>query len=518
MASSDLVFKFLGDTKGFSSAVSDAEAKLGGLSGKASQAADSVKSRFGQTQSGVEKFSGSVEKAGKTLGGKLGLGGLASSIGTIGSQFAAIPGPVGIAAGAIAGVGGVIFDLSKKASEYESVHAQLVTALQDSHTTWDAQKQSIDAVEASSRKLGFTDNDVEGALATMTRGMGNAQEAVRYLALAQDVARAKNTDLGSAALAVTKAFEGQLKPLKQLGIDLPVQAGGAVKLQKAQEQLVLATAHVQAVEQAVHDKRIKGVAASDAFKTAADRLRDAQAHVNDVQHSGTDILEGLSQKLKGSASAAAGTFAGKQAELHAQLDHVQVVIGQKLLPVLVAVETWIAEKAIPTAEHWGSKFVAAAKGIDQIVGPVAQDIMTAFGPVKTMLDGLATSASTVGDAISHIPGFGGGTDWYAPGAPGNPTPVGHAHDKGLHALGGPVQAGEVSWVGERGPELFVPAALGSIVPNSNIRSIGARGDVHLHVTINHPTGNGLEIGNQLVSSLLMGQNRLRLKQALGLPA
>ena len=37
--------------------------------------------------------------------------------------------------------------------------------------------------------------------------------------------------------------------------------------------------------------------------------------------------------------------------------------------------------------------------------------------------------------------------------------------EGGRAMGGPVQAGSTYWVGERGPELFIPDGAGVVVPN-----------------------------------------------------
>ena len=53
------------------------------------------------------------------------------------------------------------------------------------------------------------------------------------------------------------------------------------------------------------------------------------------------------------------------------------------------------------------------------------------------------------------------------------------------AIGGPVQAGKTTLVGERGPELFIPSASGSIVPNG---SMGNGGGTVVNQVINITTG------------------------------
>ncbi|MDE2101230.1 MAG: hypothetical protein KGL39_28550, partial [Patescibacteria group bacterium] len=44
---------------------------------------------------------------------------------------------------------------------------------------------------------------------------------------------------------------------------------------------------------------------------------------------------------------------------------------------------------------------------------------------------------------------------------------------GAHASGGVAEAGKVSLVGERGPELFVPGMTGTVIPNNVLRASGA---------------------------------------------
>lgn len=52
------------------------------------------------------------------------------------------------------------------------------------------------------------------------------------------------------------------------------------------------------------------------------------------------------------------------------------------------------------------------------------------------------------------------------------------------ATGGPVSPGRPYWVGERGPELFVPTASGRVEASS----AGAVRDIRMNITINAPQG------------------------------
>lgn len=55
-----------------------------------------------------------------------------------------------------------------------------------------------------------------------------------------------------------------------------------------------------------------------------------------------------------------------------------------------------------------------------------------------------------------------------------------------NAGGGPIAAGEPSWVGEYGKELFVPDTAGTIVPQHDLRRGGGGGTVVVNVTTNDP--------------------------------
>jgi hypothetical protein len=59
---------------------------------------------------------------------------------------------------------------------------------------------------------------------------------------------------------------------------------------------------------------------------------------------------------------------------------------------------------------------------------------------------------------------------------------------GMRAMGGPVSSGSPYVVGERGPELFVPHASGSIVSNSNMNQGGGSAGSSINVNYNIAAG------------------------------
>jgi hypothetical protein len=102
---------------------------------------------------------------------------------------------------------------------------------------------------------------------------------------------------------------------------------------------------------------------------------------------------------------------------------------------------------------------AIADGVGGFIGGVIQTIVDSINAARAALDYLKGETR---DAISapipkvNIPG---------PKKPSAPPPgtIGH------RAGGGLVLGGVPYWVGERGPELFMPGRLGNIIPNHRLR-------------------------------------------------
>lgn len=70
-------------------------------------------------------------------------------------------------------------------------------------------------------------------------------------------------------------------------------------------------------------------------------------------------------------------------------------------------------------------------------------------------------------------------------------------DSGIRAEGGPVNAGGMYLVGERGPELFSPRSSGSIIPNNMLGGNG--GGITIHYHQNGPVYGMLDLRSQVLS-------------------
>jgi hypothetical protein len=213
---------------------------------------------------------------------------------------------VGIGAAAVAiGAQSVSAALS-----YDDIQKSLEASVNASGGHWDKFKGQLTGVEDKYGKLGFTADQVDQALAGSIVATGNSKDSIDRLGTAADLARFKHISLSDATLVVNKAFNGQLRPLKQLGIDLPISAGGALKLAKAHDKLQSATNTVNQML-AENGGTIDSTSSKyPAYQKALEAQKQAHDNVTSAAGASSEIVGALSDKLGGQASAHSETFRG----------------------------------------------------------------------------------------------------------------------------------------------------------------------------------------------------------------
>jgi hypothetical protein len=180
------------------------------------------------------------------------LGGAASQVTSLANAFGAIPGPVGIAVGAVAGLGVAslgtglaLFELTKKAADYGStihdasdktgLHAETLSAMdvaaQQSGTSLDEVTsalskftKNVSAGKDELKAFGITPkqaiNDLDGSLAKVFKRIADAKPGYEQIVLAQKAFGKSGADL----LPFIKQFNGDLPALiahaKALGLTL----------------------------------------------------------------------------------------------------------------------------------------------------------------------------------------------------------------------------------------------------------------------------------------------------------
>jgi hypothetical protein len=351
---------------------------------------------------------------------------------------------------AITAVKDFVKDSVQAASQAEISQAQLANAVTNSGNAMSNFTKPIEQADALMRKYGFTNAETHTALATLTIGLKDPAKALKVLSVAADLAKAKNMDLNSAALLVTKGMEGQTRPLKALGIDLPVYAGNAQAVALAQSHLVEMQQKVTDILAKTPDAVNASSKAHAAYQVAVDNVTKAQGFLSSKQSSGDQILAAISDRLKGSAAAAADTYAGKTAAIHAQWDNIQEKAGTVLLPVLGTIVDWLAKTGLPAVQHF-------ADGWDGVAGAMGRAADAGKG-LRSFMDGWNTfwagashnldswSAAAVGSAESQYAArhdaFGGNVvkkpNLYYPGTtiriPGNAMGGTYAPQAGGHIV------------------------------------------------------------------------------------
>lgn len=130
-------------------------------------------------------------------------------------------------------------DSVSAALEDKQAQEQLALALRGSV---DATEEQIAAVEESIGKLqdetGVLDDELRPAFSALVRATKDTADATRLMSLANDVAIGKGKDLGSVSDALAKAYQGNMKGLKDLGVELKNADGSAKSFNDISVELV----------------------------------------------------------------------------------------------------------------------------------------------------------------------------------------------------------------------------------------------------------------------------------------
>ncbi len=204
----------------------------------------------------------------------------------------------------------------KEALEGERATARLANAIKNTgHNFKDFQGPVKDASDRLA-KFGFVNDDVESAIANLTRVTKDPAKAIREMGLAADIARGRNIDLATATGILVKVQSGHVGLLGRLGI-------------------------------ATKDAQGKTISQAEAIKR-------------------------LSALYGGQAKTSAKTYAGQAAALQAQLHNLTEELGQKLLPVLVKIISVVAATV-----DWFSKHKEVAIALAIVVGGALVTAITA---------------------------------------------------------------------------------------------------------------------------------------------
>lgn len=429
-----------------------------------------------------------------------------TSVGGFGDKidgFAKKAGLAFAAAGAAAAAyaGKLLVDGVKSAIEDEAAQAKLAASLEK---VAGASKETVAAVEAYISKTsiakGVTDDVLRPAFDRLVRSTGDVAEAQKALNISLDISAATGKDLETVTTAVGRAIDGNTAGLSRLGLGFDAADLKGKSFAEIFPML---------------EERFGGAAATaaDTFEGKLSRLKIAFDEGKETV--GSYVLDALTPMVTlfvDQAIPAIGNFSNEVGgKMKPVITFIGTFIRDTLLPAFRSLWSFLNESIIPTLSGiLLTAFEGAVKVMKTVVGaindnkasfvafynelkPIINWLTNTVAPLfKTVLkvafDGMAKSLDGAIDAFgvlaSAVSKVLSAINAIINTIKNNPIVSGIAgvFDRafgGGRAIGGPVSAGTSYLVGERGPELFTPAANGMITPNNRM---GGGTTINLNVT------------------------------------
>lgn len=319
-----------------------------------------AKDAASKTIRGISKALGAVRGAASKLGGALKT---SLKIGT-----AAI---AGLAAGAL----GAAAAFTKGAIEDEAANNRLIAVLKRRKLATDENLKAVDQLIERGAELAFTDDQVRAGIATATQFTKKFSDAQRILAIAQDVARAKNIDLEEATALVGKAYQGNTKGLKTLGVETKKGAKGLAVLSSISAKFgTSAAAYAETTQGKIESL---GITLSETVEQIGYALLPI---VNDLltvfKKDGIPIIKGFANGIS--------NFISENKDAIKGIVGTVVAVGKRLIPVFQKVGEFIFTKVIPPIRAFIDNLVKPGGVMDsvgQVVGPILDKLVPAFGAI-----------------------------------------------------------------------------------------------------------------------------------------
>jgi hypothetical protein len=225
---------------------------------------------------------------------------------------------------AVAGAGailGALGEATNAAAEHETAVAKLAQAYKNAGVPQEGMKESLEAIDKSSRKTGQSADDNVAAYTKLIAATHNATTAHKDLATAQDLAAFKGTDVATAADDIVKASTGSTRALKEMGI--------------------------------------------------------ATTDASGKQLTGAALMNKLTEAVHGQADAMGQTASGQMARYKESIDQAKVAVGEAFLPALKGLLSMLQP-----VFTWLSNNTAIIKVLAPIIGILAGLIMAVVGAMR----------------------------------------------------------------------------------------------------------------------------------------
>src|SRR5215831_9280476 len=198
------------------------------------KAVDQASPTFRTVADGAQKMGVAVETAGTV--GATGLKQTEAASSRLRTAFEGMRGAGGSLAVVLSSVGELTGEVSRSAAEAGASEERLKTAVADTGASYEDYARQIEDAIAKGHDLAFSHEAVESALSNLVTITKDTGLALKDLSVAEDVARARGIDLGTAALAIGRAQEGNAAALTRLGFVVDHTATATQQLAAVQQQ------------------------------------------------------------------------------------------------------------------------------------------------------------------------------------------------------------------------------------------------------------------------------------------
>lgn len=349
-----------------------------------------------------------ADKEAKTFSDKLG-----GALKTAATAFVGLATAAGTAAFAI-GVSAV-----KAAIEAQKEDALLEQSIKNLTNATAAQtKATFDYLDAAENAAGVNADQLKPSFERILRNVKDLTKAQDILKVAQDVAAGTGKNLTEVADALARAYDGNVKGLKDLGIELQTTIRTTKKVKVSKDDLTkaelsnkAATLGVQAAQERLNKvlKNVKSDAldvaqaqnsleraqlragdAADNFEKKQNKVGKSITTTKEVARPFSEILADLSKQYEGAASAAAETYAGRLAQISTALTKVKEDLGFALLPLFETFVKFVQNSLVPALQD----FIAGLTGgTPKSVKNAVKDVR---GRIIEFNDGLTNTIGTEG--------------------------------------------------------------------------------------------------------------------------
>lgn len=276
------------------------------------------------------------------------------------------------AATAATALAGIAIASIKGAIDDEKAQTRLVATLRARGLATQENIAAVDALIASAQNLGMTDDQVRASIETATQYTKKFSDALKINKVAQDLAVAKGIDLETATSMVGKAYQGNGKALKQLGVDLTktiYTTKSKTVVDKAATAAARAKIDALNKEQNLHGKN--KIKYEEAIKVEQKSTSSKKEAVK-----GLEALARITASYGGIAEEVANTNAVKLEAAQIRLNEAFESFGAQFLPDVANAITWFTTDILPKLEK-------ALQDVVPFIKDVAHFLTTDFADALT---------------------------------------------------------------------------------------------------------------------------------------